>query len=542
MKFDDDLVLRFFDSSRGRDDVYDFGKFKVDSEFVKYLIVAFECLTGHYAARSRRQSWRSITKFLRFIEAQELAGGLKGKGQLLSDFYEYLRRDGSLNKTIGGHYNFIRRILVWLSMNSDSEIFRGQVIGRFTIERESINYRGRDVNLTQLKLISKICKKEVEDIRRRFGARRSLECNEEVAASELSAKEVESLKSLIAAEREGLWTQRDFKGRVLCHAPLRKLSTYRELTYRDALPIFLLILIQTAGNPISIMELSVSCVEDHPFDDSRCVVKWQKGRASREQAKSFLRKGKYGVLELVDLLVNMTEPIRHLCGEADKDLLFITRCGNKAERISIQGIHNALNKFRSDNSIDKFSFSDIRKAVAGALVRSGESIQSVSDLLQHKDKSTTRLYLEGREATEKKFEQLHKYQGEMLKIESVNHSNGDVSGTLLGFDCKDIYSGISSGSCKGEICLEFLNCATCPNALVVIDDANSVSRIIRAQKALIDMREKSVVNSDSNVRFEFIYQPILSVIENEILTRVNKSVLRKAELLSRTLPPLPVIH
>lgn len=542
MKFDEDLVLRFFDSSRGRDDVYDFRKFKVDSEFVKYLAGAFKCLTGHYAARSRRQSWRSITKFLRFIKVQELAGDLKSKEQLLSDFYEYLRKDGSLNKTIGSHYNFIRRILVWLSINSDSEIFRVQIIGRFTIERESINVRDRDINLTQLKLISRICKKEVEDIRRRFGARRSLERNEEVSVSELSAKEVESLKSLIAAEREGLWTQRDFKGRVLCHAPLRKLCTYKELTYRDALPIFLLILIQTAGNPISIMELSVSCVEDHPFDDSRCVVKWQKGRAGREQAKSFFRKGKYGVLELVDLLVNMTEPIRHLCGEADKSLLFITRCGNKAERISIQGIHNALNKFRSDNSIDKFGFSDIRKAVAGALVRSGESIQNVSDLLQHKDTNTTRLYLEGREATEKKFEQLHKYQGEMLKIELVNSSRDEVSETLLGFDCKDAYAGIASGSCKGEVCLEFLSCATCPNALVVIDDASSVSRIIRAQKAIIDMKEKSILNSDLHVRFEFIYQPILRVIEDEILTRVNKSVLRKAELLSRTLPPLPVIH
>ncbi|MDE9756763.1 tyrosine-type recombinase/integrase [Pseudomonas aeruginosa] len=537
-----EFILKFYDPERSREDVYDFGGFKVLDETKESIAEAFKYLTGHYAVRSRRQAWRSIIKFLRFMEGHELADDHRKRSEILINFYEFLKSGVTLNKTIGSHYNFVRRLLLWLSVNSEKDVWKEQRIGRFTIERESINIRDNDLTVAQLKNITRICKREVEEVRRRFRVRHLIEQNSDVSAPELTPDELMALRSLIDAERKGLWTQREFQGRILCHAPLRKLNSYKELTYRDAVPILLLILIQTAGNPISIMELKTSCVEDHPFDDNRCVIKWFKGRAGREQAKSFVRKGRYGVFELVRLLMEMTEPIRHMCNESDKGRLFITRSGKKAERISIQGIHNSLGKFREDNSLGKFSFSDIRKAVAGAFIRKGESVESVSALLQHKDMSTTKIYIEGREAQERKFEQLHKYQGEMLKISVGNIKIDDVPETFLGFGCKDPYAGISDGASKGQLCLQFLNCATCPNALVLIDDANSVARIVRARKRLLELKEKSVLSNDSQSRFEFIYRPILRIIEVEILSRVNKTVMHEAELLSETLPTLPAIY
>ncbi|WP_434077647.1 tyrosine-type recombinase/integrase [Pseudomonas aeruginosa] len=536
------VVLKFHNPERGREDIYDFSEFSVDVQIRASVIESFKVLTGHYAARSRRQAWRSVRKLLLFMETNSPSLVDEERKDLLSEFYSYLKKGQALDKTIGSHYNFARRTLIWLSENSDLQFWRGQRIGKFTILREAKSLRHSDIDAAQLKSIANICKREVADVRRRFSARRLVEDGEALDGLGLTQSEIVALKELIKAEKSNLWSQRDFGGRVLCHAPLRKLNAYKELTYRDALPILLLILIQTAGNPISIMEMKISCLEDHPFDNNKCILKWAKGRAGREQAKAFLRKGKYGVPELVELLLEMTRPIRHLAESADADILFITRNGRRAERISLQGIHNSLNKFREDKGLGKFSFSDIRRAVASVLFKDTNSVRDVSSLLQHKSASTTQIYLDGREAQEKKFEQLYRYQGEMLNSKALRVDVENIAETVLGFGCRNLYEGVAAGSIKDQACLQFLSCAVCPNALVLVDDHKSIARIIRAQKHLNKLKQASVFNSDAQARFEAVYHPILRIIEDEILPKVSKSIVASAELASRDLPNLPAMY
>lgn len=534
--------LIFFDPLRGRPDIYDFSIFLVDERLRLEIMESFKSLTGHYVARSRRQAWRSIIKFMEFLSDSNVSADCKPGNDLLSDFYSHSKTSGILDKTIGSHYNFVRRTLIWLSENGDMEIWRDQKIGKKTIYRESKNYRANDLDSRDLKKISELCKKNVTDAKKRFLLRERISNELEVSDFELSEYEKEALRRLIESEKLGLWTQREFKGKVLCHAPLRKLARFRELTYQDAVPILLLIMIQTAGNPLAIMELKTNCIEDHPFDSERCVVVWSKGRAAREQSKSFLRKGQYGVPELIKLVLEMTSPIRHLASDSDKEMLFITRNGNRAARISVQGIHNALERFRIDNDLSKFSFADIRKAVAGVVLKNTGSVLEVASLLQHKNIRTTDLYLQGREAQEKQYENLYTYQGEMLKLSSVATFKIEPEETIFGFGCKDSESGAAKGSVKGQVCVQFLSCATCPNALIVIDDPNYIARILRSRNSLLDFKQRALVDSDYQVRFDSICAPILKIINDEILPSVNKKTLLEAESICKGLPRIPVVY
>lgn len=534
------LEVVFHDPLRNRQDKYDFGRFDLDVETGESLAGAFSIVTGAYLVSSRRQAWRSIMKFIRFLSERNRLQSVSSDKDLLIDFLGYLKREKNLNKTIGSHFNFARRIMVWLSENSDLDLWKGQNLSRVAIPREDIRYRSNDVSSEDIKKIVRICKKEIQEIRSRFSVRNKVESGDSNLVQGLSSQELKALKVLIQSEQKGLWTQRDLQRSGLNHMPLRKLVRYRELTYPDLIPIYLLILIQTAANPLSLMFLSVTCLEDHPVDDDKCVMSWGKPRASREQSKIFLRGGKYGAPELVRLLTEMTSSVRELAPSEDKGILMVIRKGDLVERVSVQSMHNSLKKFRDDNSLSKFTFADIRKAVAGIALKDTGSIVEVASLLQHKDVRTTELYLQSREAKESKYEMLHAFQGRMLEKVELDYPSGQE--TVLGFNCSDPDSGVAVGSTQGQPCMQYLSCATCPNAIVVKDDPRIVARIYRARDAILEFKRRASMSSDLQIRYENLYQPILRIIEEDIIKKVAASVAKEAEKIQKNTPMIPALY
>jgi hypothetical protein len=482
------VTKTFYDANRKVYVTYELLTRSLGVEVVNSLMEAFADLTGHYNCRSRDQAWRSFKKFVSYLALIGFTASTRDI-DVVSGFADYLNTNGRLKKTNGTHYNFVRRLVSFISESTQNDLWANQGLVYKSFTRETACVRDNIVTIDDLKKISDSCKRCISEIRAKFALRNYVMQGSSELEKVSGGTDLGALKELIVQETLGNWTQRQLVEAghsKLGHVGLRRLITYKELTIESVLPIYLIIMIQTAANPLSLLEIGLHCISANPLDENSVTLEWSKNRASTAQKIGLLKGGKYSVPNLVQLVTDMTVPIRHLASPADGSLLFITRTGVKAKRISVQSMHNYLGKFREAHDLPYFTFADIRRVVAEFVYSKTSSLGEVAKLLQHRDESTTKLYLRSPAIAQSSYERLAKFQGQMLSFDSIE---SDYE-TVLGFQCAAPKSGFAGGSRKGEPCLEFLSCATCKNAIVAIDDPVAVARIIRAKEHLEGM-EKS---------------------------------------------------
>lgn len=529
----------FYDDNKRVYVTYELIPDRFGEDVAKALMDAFADLTGHYNGRSRGQAWNSFKKFVRYLSLIGFNASVKNL-DVVSGFADYLTSIGRLKKTNGAHYNFIKRLISFISESNSDSIWSNQGLIFKDFSREAKCVRDNVLAPEDLKVISDVCRKRISDVRAKFAFREAVRHSNGELQSFSEDIDEKLLNTLIEQEAFGNWTQAqllDAGFTKLVHSGLRRLYPYRELTIEAALPIYLLLMIQTAANPVSLMEIGTGCVTINPLDEKSITLEWAKNRSSKIQKIGLLREGKYSVESLVRLLTDMTAPIRHLTKPADADFLFITRTGVKAKRLSSQSMHNYLEEFRKANGLPHFTFSDIRRAVAEFVYKRTSSLAEVTKLLQHRDESTTKLYLRSPAIIQSSYERLASFQGQMLELVKVDTEYE----TVLGFKCAAPQSGTVRGSRKGEPCLEFLSCATCKNAIVVADDPVAVARIIRAKEHLEQMENKSMLDHEDRARFEQVYRPLLNIINRDILEKVSKTVIHNALRLRSTMPDIPVL-
>lgn len=354
------------------------------------------------------------------------------------------------------------------------------------------------------------------------------------------------LRKLIYLEARGVWTQRQMGENHLGRlgaSGLRRLSIFRELTMRTCLPIYLLIMIESAANPMALLEIKIDCIEPHPTDDSMVFLSWSKPRASKEQSLPFLKLGKFSAPMLVELAKILTKSIRPLSKESDNDMLFIVRTGDISRRLSVQSLHNQLMDFRRVHGLEYFTFSDIRKSVAVLINGSFESIKVVSEFLQHKNQATTGLYLKNRRTVQKSFERLSGFQGEMISL--TKEKNAALTNpyiTVFGLTCSSPFDGTVGGSKPGKPCLEFTSCATCKNALIVKDDPIYVARLMKAKQCLEKLEKDSHFSADLMLRYDSVFRPTLDIISNEIMPKISTVIIDRALLLMDDIPEIPLVY
>jgi hypothetical protein len=95
---------------------------------------------------------------------------------------------------------------------------------------------------------------------------------------------------------------------------------------------------------------------------------------------------------------------------------------------------------------------------------------------------------------------------------------------------------------KGTLCLEWLECCRCPNAIIVYDDPAIVARIVRAAVSLQELAARAARSADLVRHFETVFRPTLHVIETQILPKIPKYVRAKADVIAKTLPDLPLME
>lgn len=319
---------------------------------------------------------------------------------------------------------------------------------------------------------------------------------------------------------------------------LRDIGARLYLTPDDIVPFYLAILIQTSGNPQSLLHAKDDCVVPVPMRQDLERVIWIKARSAREQVVDFSKEKTWAAPNIVRRLLSLNGELRPFSAPVHSRRLFLVRnCGGKVEPVSWQGLHNCYRKFRERHELQKFDFRSFRVAGARAHHRAANDLLGATSRLQHTSEVTTQTYTPLEDNREVHDITIQRFQGEMIRealgsasfenVRAVGESRGYGASTVFGFRCKDPIAGIAEGSRKGEVCLHFQQCAKCPGAIVVVDDPECVSKLIGARDHLREEWSRSIREGWSR-RFDTLYRPTLEIIEQEILPAISSKVIERA--------------
>jgi hypothetical protein len=538
--------MSFWDPVRGREDRYDFGSLRFPARIREAFELAFRTLTGACRANSRRQTWFNLQYFAAFL--REDSRGVRialSEPHLLLNYRAAVLEQRILRRTSAVRFNLARRMIHWLAHNVDDGPWKSVILirGRSLVEPTPYIAKPTHVDAALVRRVASVCKREIDQVIIDFECRERLDRGEKVSSQALGGIRPQVLQELIAWEAKGVYTRRALTGvhkTHLAQVGLQRAERFRALTTRTALPYYLLIMIQTCGNSSGIRDLEIDCLQPHPSDPLKRRLFWDKYRAAREQAYDVFAEGRYSAARCVQDLLRLTAPLRKIAVSADARKLMITRISDRATRLCTQGMYYLLIAFCKEHSLPSFNFADLRKAAATAIDQHTQSTKAVSKALQHRHAETTRLYLRAPHSIDRRYERVLKFQGQMVTL--ARKSSAPRQATVTGLQCRDPLAGLVSGSVRGRLCLQWLECCRCPNAIIVYDDPAIVARIVRAAVSLQDLAARAARSADLVRHFETVFRPTLHVIETQILPKIPKYVRAKADVIAKTLPDLPLME
>ena len=316
------------------------------------------------------------------------------------------------------------------------------------------------------------------------------------------------------------------------------------------MPYYLAILIHTAGNPEPIAALTPDCLQPLPLLDDRQMLVWAKHRAGQMQRRSFSTHNPDEPPTPVREILAYTVPLRRHAPPALRRRLFLF---HGVRRIS--GLSAALAKkmvrleFAPRHGLPHFSLASIRPSVLSAFYRASGDLLKVKAVAHHRSVATTIRYVDtpqvqaehrARVATLQSSFLGHIEQPTARKARETPRASpprpAGAAVSMFGFDCKDPFAGIATGTRRGSLCTHFLGCFTCPNAIIP-EDPQTIARLMQARDHL-----RAAAASIHPARWQAIYAPRLQILEENILARFSAAELSAASALHSTLPPLPELR
>lgn len=310
---------------------------------------------------------------------------------------------------------------------------------------------------------------------------------------------------------------------------------------------------QTFANAEALRLMRRDCMSEHLLLEGRVLVSWHKGRAGREQRRSFLRDKSFSVPSLIDQVLAMTKRLVPYAAPANRDLLFLTDPVSGSRAIGpIPGYLAAAftRRFVERHGLLGDNGKRLNLTLAAlrpsgltlAHERLGHDILKTQALANHATPDTTQRYVDRPRVRKMQAELIGGLQARFVESVRGHDAAADESeigidlsnATAAGFVCRDPRTGVAEGQRKGELCTAWLGCFTCPNAVIPLDEEVLV-RLLAARAALSAARGGMVA-----ARWRLLYAPKLEVLERDILPRFPDDVLVRAEAKSR--PELPPIE
>lgn len=552
---------------RVRQTLIDFNKLRLPADVTRALADAFwQQWGGGTAIRSIAVRWAFTQVFARFVhEVHPLNSLADLDDALLAHYIEWLNGQVRANGqpwrkgTRSATYTTLRKLLQWIQR------CRPGLIDSLHYPSNPFPWRNRDtqhhrrLSPDALRAILDACQQDIaeqraerERIHREIDATRARAGEEERTLAALLIRIDRDFEGVLPANRELLRRGRVRDRNLLQH--FGGASTVGPYLYPHSdslLPYFLAILIHTAGNPEAIAELHLDCLQPIPLLDDRELVVWAKRRAGAVQRRSFHRRDPFEPPALVRELIDWTSRLRPFAPQHVRERLFVHRAPRGVHALTATTIKHRLSAFCKRHQLPRFSLASVRPSVLTALYRSSGDLRQVKEVANHASISTTVQYVQGPEVDAQHRRNIATLQnafiGHLTPTSPVSDAPSACSDepalvprgravTMFGFDCKDPLEGVAPGSRRGELCVQFLGCFTCPNS-VIASDAKTIARLLQARDHLRDSATRL-----HPARWEAIYSPLLRILEDDLLSRFAAREIAAAQTLRAVLPPLPELR
>ncbi|WP_298933611.1 hypothetical protein [uncultured Ramlibacter sp.] len=492
-----------------------------------------------------------LKKFAASVKSRKTSSAIV-HADCLAHFNKWLRNEGLSDKTIGSAHNLVASLLRWCVRNAPRAIAKNVNIWSTPHAAglgQPLEARSSP-NADQIKRILAACYSDIEGIENRIFEERMLPLSPE-------AGEYKDLLMFVLKSGEGMLPSqealRKVRGGTSALVQLKKygglmgvIARYY-LTHADVFPFYLAILIQTSGNPQSILKMGRDCIVGVPLRPDLERLVWEKRRAGREQAPEFPRSKEWSAPNIVRKLLALTDELVPQASTFHRESVFLCRSLRLAARcLSWQSIHLEYQDFLKRHGLPHFELRQYRTAGAVLHNQAAKTIEASRIRLQHADVQTTRSYtaqsdVQGfHDGVILKFQGLIRAAAQQYGVRRTTPgqtvSTDSLSTTVFGFDCSSPLAGTAPGSKKGELCLSFSQCATCPGAIVVVDDPVVVARLVTTRDHLVKTRERSLREGWSP-RFDAIYGPTLAILEHQVLPFVAPETFRLVQGVG--IPSLP---
>ena len=542
-----------------RHTLIDFSSLPLPADVRLALAQAFWGHIGGHSDRSIASYWKSILPFARFAaESQSLRSVADLDRAMLVRYIEWLNAqrcaDGRIwaLTTQAAVYGALRQLLRWLercrpdlitSIDYPFSPFPNKAAARAS--RSTLSGR-------QLRAILQACEEEITQMRtaRESAARQRAADADKPGTLGWILEQIDQRHGGIIPD----WRTTQASGNFWLQKAVRRYGGAKQLApllYPRAvslLPYYLAILIHTAGNPEAIADLTRDCLQPLPLLDDRELLVWFKARASRIQRRTFDRADAFGPPALVRDILAWNERLIPLTPPPQRNRLFVFKGQFTVNAMSIITVHHQLGAFCDRHGLPHFAPASIRPSVLSCFYRASGDLLRTKAVANHASVATTVRYVQTPLVEAQNRSRIADLQGAFIehiegrsgpsqtRCDAAPEPSPPPSGrgvTLFGFDCKDPFAGIAPGTRQGDLCVNFMGCFTCPNA-VITPDPMSLARLLQARDHL-----RAAAATLYPARWEVLYAPQLRILEEDILPRFGSRELDAGQRLQAQLPPLP---
>lgn len=435
------------------------------------------------------------------------------------------------------------RLLAWCQRNVPGIVSEQASFWVSTIR--DTNSPKRVAARPDLKMILAACYRKIGAIEKRLEIGRRLISGENLSPAEKHVSEL--VRDLLILGKGFLPKQRlvnrsgnSFARRIEELGGYRPLARMLWLCPEDIFPFYVAVVAQTSGNPDAIKMLSRSCLHQHPLRSDLERIQWVKKRGGREQFADFPAERQWSAPSILRRLMKLNEPLLSLCEPAHRGKIFITYCpwSRTVKAADKDVLLVELDSFVKENGLTSFQFRDLRHAGARAHHIASGSILAAKRRLNHQSLDSTVRYTNLEDRAREHESLISRFQGEMVQLSirkpvekklngNLGASAQKLADTVFGFGCKDPLAGVHPASTKGKACLQFAGCATCPGAMIILDDPKVVARLMATSGAL-EATKKRAIAEGWWPRYEMLYEETRQILAVEIMPAIHPSVLTAA--------------
>jgi hypothetical protein len=524
--------------------LFDFGALGFDPSVADALIRGFIALQGHNVIESQRLIWREIRCFAAALSRKVSLRPLPAT--CISDLKRWLEKSHYGPKATQGCMNSICRLLRWCVRNTKNVVAPSASLLPAQFLQADVKPR-ETMGEAVVKAILRCCYTDIERTEARLAQSTLLRAgNTDGPDDDPLRKIIWELLDIGHGEipsRVKILSMRGGSSVLARAAALGGLTHVIRCLYPtvdDIFSYYLAILIQTSANPQALRLLKRSCIEPHAVRTDLERIVWDKLRARSEQSVDFPMGRVWSAPNLVRRVCIMNQNLVSTVRPGEEELAFLARGKRRSKGVlSWQTIHHCLVAFRQRHGLAYFQLRDLRRAGAKLHHTAGQSIRAAKLRLNHASEITTQRYTPASDLQKEHEQTILKFQGVLVRESRIRRRapeppvanpkglESDPAETVFGFGCKDPFAGLAPGSEPGRMCLQFFRCATCPGALIPVDDIRVVARLLSASEALMQARQRSI-REGWTMRFDVMYGPVKTIIDQEILPMLSEAVTERA--------------